>query len=83
MQKRIPDADIAQLMLWIWIAVVLVTIALFALWRRWRNVHPPTKVAPRLTYSQSLGTRLAARRRVVSKSKGKRGSPVSGGPRDG
>lgn len=83
MRNRIPDADLAQLMLWIWIAVVLVAIALFALWRRWRKAHPPSKIPPKLAYSQSLGQRLAAGRRSGAvKAKSKRGSPVTGGPRE-
>ncbi|MBN8486937.1 hypothetical protein KAK06_02130 [Ideonella sp. 4Y11] len=83
MRKQIPDADIAQLMLWIWIVVVLVAIALFALWRRWRKAHPPPTIPPKLAYSQTLGKRLATGRRGVGKTKSKRGPPVSGGPRGG
>lgn len=80
MRKRIPDADIAQLMLWIWVAVVLVAIVLFALWRRWRKAHPSPRIQPKPAYSQSLTKRLAAGRRAGT-SKGKRGPPASGGPR--
>lgn len=83
MRKQIPDADIAQLMLWIWIAVVLVALLLLALWRCWRKAHPPPTMPPKLAYSQMLGKRLAAGRRGVGKTKGKRGPPVSDGPRDG
>ncbi|EHR73123.1 hypothetical protein [Ideonella sp.] len=83
MQKRIPDADIAQFMLWIWIAVVLVALVLFALWKRWRRAHPPPKIAPKPAYSQSLSVRLAAGRRAAAgKAKGKRGPPESGDPRE-
>ena len=33
MRMQLPDAAIAQTMLWIWVAVVVVALVLFALWR--------------------------------------------------
>jgi len=81
MRKQLPDAAIAQTMLWIWVAVVVVALVLFALWRRWRRAHPPPKLEPKSTYSQSLSKRLAAARQY-GKGKRQRGPPDAGGPRE-
>ena len=81
MRKQLPDAAIAQTMLWIWVAVVVVALVLVALWRRWRRAHPPPKPEPKLTYSQSLSKRLSAARRD-GKGKRQRGPPDAGGPRE-
>ena len=62
MRMQVPDAAIAQAMLWIWVAIVVVALVLFALWCRWRRAHPPPKLEPKPTYSQSLSKRLAATR---------------------
>ena len=82
MTKQLPDAAIAQTMLWIWVAVVAVALVLFALWRRWRRPHPPPKPEQKPSYSQSLSKRLAAARQDV-KGKRQRGPPDAGGPREG
>jgi len=81
MRKQLPDAAIAQTMLWIWVAVVVVALVLFALWRRWRRAHPPPKLEPKSTYSQSLSKRLVSARQD-SKAKQQRGPPDAGGPRE-
>ena len=81
MTKQLPDAAIAQTMLWIWVAVGAVALVLFALWRRWRRPHPPPKPEQKPSYSQSLSKRLAAARQDV-KGKRQRGPPGAGGPRE-
>ena len=81
MRKQLPDAAIAQAMLWMWVAIVVVALVLFALWRRWRRAHPPPKLEPKPTYSQSLSKRLVSARQD-GKSKQQRGPPVAGGPRE-
>ena len=81
MRMQLPDAAIAQTMLWIWVAVVVVALVLVALWRRWRRSHPPPKPEPKLAYSQSLSKRLVSARQD-GKSKQQRGPPVAGGPRE-
>ena len=81
MRKQLPDAAIAQTMLWIWVAVVVVARVLFALWRRWRRAHPPPKPEQKPTYSKSLSKRLAAARQD-GKGKRQRGPPDAGGPRE-
>ncbi len=81
MRKQLPDAAIAQTMLWIWVAVVVVALVLFALWRRWRRAHPPPKLEPKSTYSQSLSKRLVSARQD-GKAKQQRGPPDAGGPRE-
>ena len=68
MRKQLPDAAIAQTMLWIWVAVVVVALVLVA-------------PEPKLTYSQSLSKRLSAARRD-GKGKRQRGPPDAGGPRE-
>jgi membrane protein implicated in regulation of membrane protease activity len=78
---QLPDAAIAQTMLWIWVAVVVVALVLVALWRRWRRAHPPPKPEQKLTYSQSLSKRLAASHQD-GKGKRQRGPPDAGGPRE-
>ena len=82
MQRQIPDASIAQTMLWIWVAVVVISLLLFGLWRRWRRAHPPAKPEPKLAYSQLLSKRLGSARQK-GKTKRKRVPPDSGGTRDG
>lgn len=81
MRKQLPDAAIAQTMLWIWVAVVVVALVLFALWRRWRRAHPPPKLEPKSAYSQSLSKRLVSARQD-GKGKRQRGPPDAGGPRN-
>lgn len=82
MQRQIPDASIAQTMLWIWVAIVVVSLVLFVLWRRWREKHPRPKPEQKLAYSQTLSKRMAASCRD-GKAKTTRGPPGSGGPRKG
>jgi hypothetical protein len=81
MRKQLPDAAIAQTMLWIWVAVVVVALVHFALWRRWRRAYPPPKPEPKLAYSQSLSKRLSAARRAA-KGKRQRRPPGAGGPHE-
>lgn len=81
MRMQIPDAQIAQTMLWIWVAFVVVALLLVALWRRWRRTHPPPKPEQKPKYSQSLSKRLAAARQD-GKTKRQRGPPDAGGPRN-
>ncbi len=81
MRKQLPDAAIAQAMLWMWLAIVAVALLLFALWRRWRRNHPPPKPEQKPSYSQSLSKRLAAARQDVN-GKRQRGPPGAGGPRE-
>lgn len=80
MRMQVPDAAIAQAMLWMWVAIVVVALALFALWRRWRRANPPPKPEQKPTYSQSLSKRLAAARKD-GKSKRRRELPGVGGSR--
>ena len=81
MRKQLPDAAIAQAMLWMWVAIVVVALVLFALWRRWRRAQPPPKPEQKPTYSQSLSKRLTAARQD-GKGKRQRGPPDAGGPRN-
>jgi hypothetical protein len=81
MRRQLPDAAIAQSMLWIWVAIVVVALVLFALWRRWRRAHPLPKPEQTPTYSQSLSKRLAAARQD-DKGKRQRGPPDAGGPHE-
>lgn len=81
MRMQVPDAAIAQAMLWMWVAIVIFALVLAALWRRWRRAHPPPKPEQKLTYSQSLSKRLAASYQD-GKGKRQRGPPDAGGPRE-
>ena len=47
MKLQVPDAPIAQTMLWIWVAIVAVALVLAALWRRWRMAQRRRRHAPR------------------------------------
>jgi membrane protein implicated in regulation of membrane protease activity len=81
MRMQLPDAAIAQAMLWIWVAIVVVALVLVALWRRWRRAHPLPKPEQKPTYSQSLSKRLAAARQD-GKGRRQRGPADAGGPRE-
>lgn len=81
MRMQVPDAAIAQAMLCMWVAIVVVALVLFALWRRWRRAHPPPRPEQKPTYSRSLSQRLAAARQA-GKGKRQRGPPDAGGPRE-
>ena len=80
MGMKMPDAAVAQIMLWIWVFIVIVALVLFALWRRWRRVHPPPKREQPASYSQSLSKRLGAARQE-RKAKTRRGPHRAGDPR--
>jgi hypothetical protein len=73
---RLPDASIAQTMLWIWVghrgrrSRVLRALAPMA-----GEAHPPPKPEQKLAYSQSLSKRHGGLLAGTAKAKTKRGPP--------
>ena len=59
MRFRVPDMHLALTILWIWIGIVLVSIACYWAVKLWKRQHPPTKPVPVLPYAQRLRKRYA------------------------
>lgn len=62
MRFHVPDTPLALTILWIWIGIVVVSIACYWAVRLWKRRHPPAKPEPVLPYAQRLQQRFAKQR---------------------
>lgn len=59
MQVKYPDAALAQMLTWIWLALLAAGGVAWLIHRYWRARHPTPRPEPALRYSQRLQQRLA------------------------
>ena len=62
MRFRVPDTPLALTILWIWIGIVVVSIACYWAVKWWKRRHPSPKPEPVLPYAQRLQQRYAKQR---------------------
>lgn len=75
MRGRIPEMTLAMTLLWVWIGIVVVSIACWWLVKWWKARHPPPKPAPVLPYAHRLQRRFRERQ-----PRGRPGSAGDTGP---
>ena len=79
MRRRLPDANLAQTIAWIWLGFLVAGGIAWFTYRYWRGRHPPPAPAPERSYSQRLEERLT-KSQVATKRK-RRGGPAKSQPR--
>lgn len=78
MLRRLPEANLAQTITWIWLGLLVAGAVAWFAYRYWRKSHPLPVAEPKRSYSKRLQQRLSKNQGAANRKR--RGGPVKSPP---